>query len=150
MSSIFALAMAGLGIFNIITALSQDEVNWLSLVLGVVVTAFAVYPIISSINTQKRSYEETVKSMRLNTGDLVLDYTIKERRMEIVATQCGNEEKETVMIKNVSQVKLNKDGIGIYVGNDMYYICNDEIIMGTRASLVNTFAKAGVPVKGKL
>ena len=149
-SSILSLVVAGLGIFNIIAALTSPETNWLSLVLGVIITAFAAYPVTSSINTHKRNYEETVRSMRLNSGDLVLDYTVKERRIEIVATQCGKEEKETVMIKNVSLVKISKGGVGVYVGNDMYYISNEDIVMGTKESLVNTFIKAGVPVKGKL
>ncbi len=142
----FAAILLSLGIVTIIFSLQAKDINWVSIVLGAVVTLGSFYPIISTLLAQRKNYRETVKAMQLEKGDLQIDITFKEKKMEITTTQANEVENETVLMRNVDRVRTNKDGVGIYIGGDMYYIFNDEIVLGTREELLRSFTKLNVKV----
>ena len=97
--------------------------------------------------TQKRNHRETIKAMQLDKGDLQIDLTIKDKKLEVVTTQFDEVQKETVLLRNVSVVRTNKDGVAVYIGDDMYYIFNDEIVTGTREELLRIFQRVNVLIK---
>ncbi|MBR6737123.1 MAG: hypothetical protein IKL82_02015 [Clostridia bacterium] len=147
---IFSVLLVAMGVFNVVIALTQESgPNWLATALGVVVALLSFYPIYKAINTNKKNVEETIKSMRLNKGDLTLEFLIKEKRIEITATQNETVQTETLMIKNVTGVRPEKEGVGICVGEDMYYIENGDIVQGNREMLLNIFKRAGFNIKKK-
>lgn len=134
------------GILITVFALKQVEINWVSVVMGGIVTLGSCYPIISTLRAQTKNHRDTVKAMQLDKGELVIDITFREKRMEITTSQCGETTEETVLLRNVSKVRLNAKGVAIYIGSDMYYIFNEEIVQGTREELVRIFTKLNVKV----
>ena len=142
----FGVVLLAVGIVTVVVALSREERNWVSIVLGFVVCFGSLYPIISTVISQKKNHRETVKAMQLDKGDLRIEITFKEKKMEITTTQADEVQNESVLMRNVSKVRTNKDGLGIYIGKDMYYIFNDEIVLGTREELLRLFKKLNVSI----
>ncbi len=142
----FGVVLLAIGIVTVVVALSAEKKNWVSIVLGFVVCLGSLYPIISTVITQKKNHRETVKAMQLDKGDLRIDITFKEKKMEITTSQAGEVQNESVLMRNVSKIRTNKDGLGIYIGKDMYYIFNDEIVLGTREELLRLFQKLNVSI----
>ena len=120
-----------------------------SIVLGAIICVFSFYPTASTLATHKKNYEETLTAMNLDKGDLTLDFTIKEKKIELRAIQAGEEEVATMLIRNFSQVKVNKDGVGLYINENMYYIENDEIVLGSKEELLKIFKNAKVTIKNR-
>ena len=84
----------------------------------------------------------------LENGSLEISYEFKEKRAEISLTRDGETTLDTLMYKNVSYVKVNKDGLGIYFTNgDMYYIYNDDFTEGSKERLISLFAHNRITVK---
>lgn len=147
-SILLSVALVILGAFLAVFALNQEKgPNWLSFALGIGVALLSFYPIYKSYKTNKKNVEETIKSMKLNRGELQLEFVIKEKRIEITATQNDTVENQTLMIKNVTSVRPDKQGVAICVGEDMYYILDEDITYGTRDMLLNTFKNAGFEIK---
>ena len=147
-SLVFCVIILAMGIYNIIASLSKtDGTKWLFLAIGVLVSLFAFYPFISSIFTHKRNLRETIKAMELDKGTLTLEFIFKERKIELTATQNGESQEDTILIRNLSLVKTHADGIGIYLDENMYYILNEEIVSGSREMLLRIFKNAGVEIK---
>ena len=147
---IFSAVILGMGIFNLVFALvGQEEISWLAVALGGVVILLSPYPVYKAIKTNRSNVEETIKGMRLHRGNLQLDLTIKEKRIEIVATQNDIVQNQTLMIKNVTNVKVDKTGVGICVGDDMYYIEDEDIVSGSKVALLKIFKNAGFVIKDK-
>lgn len=143
---LLSLLFLAAGIATTIFALKQVEINWISVVLGGIITLGSCYPIISTLRAQTRNHRETVKAMQLDKGELVIDITFKEKRMEVTTTQCGEATEETVLLRNVTRVRLNSRGVAIYVGSDMYYVFNEEIVQGSREELIRIFKRLNVKV----
>ena len=147
-SGLLSAGLVVMGIVLTIFALNQEKgPNWLSVALGCGVILLSVYPIYKAFKTSNKNIEESIKAMKLNRGPLKLEYTIKEKRIEIIATQNDTVQNQTIMIKNVTGIRPEKDGVGICVGDDMYYILNEDITYGTREMLLNIFKNAGFNIK---
>ncbi len=147
-SAILGAILLFLGVFNIISAFSREDAQkWLFLILGILICIFAFYPLISGIFTHKKNYKDTLEAMQLDKGDVILEFLIKEKKIELKATQNDEVSLDTILIRNLNLIKVHHDGIGIYLGENMYYICNDEIVQGTRESLLRIFKNAGILIK---
>ena len=85
--------------------------------------------------------------MSLDKGELILEFVIKEKKIELKAIQNGEEQNDTILIRNLSLIKTHADGIGIYLNENMYYICNDEIVVGDMEMLLRIFKNAGIKIK---
>ena len=142
----FSVVLIALGLTSLIFSLKSEEINWVSVVLSGVVMLGSLYPIVSTVFTQRKNHRETVRAMQLDKGDLQIDITFKEKKMEVTTTQANEVQSETVLMRNVTKVRANKDGVGIYIGDDMYYIFNDEIVLGTREELIRLFQKLNVKI----
>ncbi|MBQ3234717.1 MAG: hypothetical protein IJA97_00990 [Clostridia bacterium] len=140
----FSLLFLVLGGLTIFFSFKAKEINWVSVVLGGVVMLASIYPIYSTFRAQKRNHRETVSAMQLDKGDLQIDMTFKEKKLEVVTTQAGEVQNETILIRNITKVKKNKQGVAIYIGDDMYYIFNDEIVTGTMDELFRIFERVNV------
>lgn len=143
----FTLVILALGGLTIYFALKSTEVNWVSFSLGAVISLASIYPLFSTFKTQRRNHRETVKAMQLDKGDLHIDLTFKDKKLEVVTTQFDEVQTETVLLRNVSVVRTKKDGVAVYIGDDMYYIFNDEIVTGTREELLRIFQRVNVLIK---
>ncbi len=148
-SFLFSVVFLAMGIFSVINSLLTAEINWLTLVLGGVVCLASVYPPISTFLNQKRNYKASVEAMQLHKGDLTLEMVFKEKRLEVTTTQGEEVQFENVLLRNVTLVKTNKDGVAVYIGEDMYFIYNEDIEFGTREELLRIFERLGVKIKGK-
>ena len=85
--------------------------------------------------------------MRLNEGELTLEFVIKEKKMEVKATQLDKVQTETVLIRNLSLIKVHRDGLGIYQNDNMYFINDSEIVSGNKDMLLRIFKNAGIKIK---
>ncbi len=147
-STILSLVMLAMGVINIIAAVAGEKINVFSLIVGILVTLFAFYPIISVIKTNKNSVEKAVSDMNVEKDPVVISYEFKEKRVEISLTQNGVTKLDTLMIKNVDKVRTDKNGIAIYIQNgDMYYIANEDFVEGSRERLISLFAHNKIQVK---
>lgn len=147
-SIILGILILIMGLFNIVSALRQEGVTkWVFIVLGILISLFSCYPIISSLITNKRNYRETIKAMELDKGELVLEFLIKEKKIELKAIQNGEEQNDTILVRNLSLIKTHSDGVGIYLNENMYYICDDEIVSGDREMMLRIFKNAGIQIK---
>ncbi len=144
----FAILFVAMGISSIIASL-KDEINWVSLILGCIVCLCCVYPLISTYRTQSKNYKATFQAMQLEKGDLTLEMVFKEKRLEVTSTQGEEVLGETILLRNVTAVKTNKEGVAIYIGEDMYFIYDDDIVFGTRDELIRIFKRLNIKVKGK-
>ncbi|MBO7214815.1 MAG: hypothetical protein J6V66_04885 [Clostridia bacterium] len=144
---LFSIAFIVLGGITIYFGLKTEKQGLVSVILGGIIVLASAYPIISTIKTQRRNHKETVKAMQLDKGDLQIDMLFKEKRLEVTTSQAGEVQTETILLRNVTNVKVNKQGVAIYIEEDMYFIFNDEIVMGTQEELLRIFNKVKVPVK---
>ncbi len=143
--SLFILAV---GVSTIVSSFSNEGFQrWMFFILGVLFTLFSVYPVISTVFTHRRNYRETIKAMELDKGELTLEFTIKEKKIELKAIQNGEVQEDTILIRNLSYIKTHSDGIAIYLNENMYYIRNEEIVSGSRDMLLRIFANAGIEIK---
>ncbi len=147
-SIMFAVFILIIGGYNIYASFSNEGVTkWVFFVLGILISLFSVYPIISTLINNKRNYKDTIVAMELDKGELVLEFTIKEKKIELKAIQNGEEQNDTILIRNLSLIKTHADGVGIYLGENMYYIRDDEIVIGDRDMLIRIFKNAGIQIK---
>lgn len=146
---LFSVLFLAMGLVSIFGALKDDEINWVTLILGGVVCLGAFYPPISTFLTQRKNYKASLEAMQLQKGDLALEMVFREKRLEVTTTQGEEVQFETILLRNVTQVKTNKDGVAIYIGEDMYFIYNDDIEFGTREELIRIFQRLNVQIKGK-
>ena len=143
-----SLIMLVMGVLNLITAFSSKDFNFFSLIVGIIITLFAFYPIISAIRTNKNGIERAVKDMNVENSSLVLGYEFKEKRAEISLTQDGVTKFDTLMYKNVSKARVTSEGIAIYLnGNDMYYIENADFKSGNKSQLISLLKRNNIEVK---
>ena len=143
--SVLVLAM---GVSTIISAFSNEGVQKVMfIILGAIFTLFSVYPVISTLYTHRKNYRETIKAMELDKGELTLEFVIKEKKIELKAIQNGEEQNDTILIRNLSYVKTHADGVGIYLNENMYYIRNQEIVSGDRDMMIRIFENAGIEIK---
>lgn len=147
-ASLMSLIILIMGVVNVISSFKQQEVQkWIFLILGIAISLFAFYPIITAIITNKKNYRDTLEAMSLDKGELILEFVIKEKKIELKAIQNGEEQNDTILIRNLSLIKTHADGIGIYLNENMYYICNDEIVVGDMEMLLRIFKNAGIKIK---
>ncbi|MBE5743349.1 MAG: hypothetical protein E7358_01365 [Clostridiales bacterium] len=145
---LFSAVFLAMGAISVIGAL-KDGINWVTLILGGVVCLGAIYPPISTYLTQKKNYKASYEAMQLHKGDLVLEMVFKEKRLEVTTSQGDEVQNETVLLRNVTSVRANKEGVAIYIGEDMYFIYNDDIDFGSREELLRIFERIGTQIKGK-
>ncbi len=147
-SSILSLILLAMACFNFVSAFSEEKVNIFSIIVGALVGLFSIYPIASAIKTNKNSVKRAVSDMGVEEHPLTISYLFKEKRVEITLTQNGETKFDTLMMKNIDKVKVNKDGLGIYLLNgDMYYVYNEDFIEGDKQKLINLFARNKIKVK---
>lgn len=147
-ASLMSLIILVMGVVNVISSFKQQEIQkWIFLILGIAISLFAFYPIITAIITNKKNYRDTLEAMNLDKGELILEFVIKEKKIELKAIQNGEEQNDTILIRNLSLIKTHADGIGIYLNENMYYICNDEIVVGDMEMLLRIFKNAGIKIK---
>ncbi len=86
--------------------------------------------------------------MGVLNGKMEIEYLFKDKKIEISVTKDGSVNHDTIMIKNLSHAKTNKNGIAIYLNSgEMYYIDNSEFIDGDRLTLINLLTKNNVKIK---
>ncbi len=147
-SIILSLVLLAMACFNFITAFSEEKVNVFSIIVGALVGVFSIYPIASALKTNKNSVKNAVSDMGVEEYPLTISYLFKDKRVEIALTQNGETKLDTLMMKNIDKVKVNKDGLGVYLLNgDMYYIYNEDFIEGNKQSLLSLFARNKIKVK---
>ena len=147
---LFSVLILALGVFTIYFAFKAVETNWISVVLGGIITLASFYPIFSTYKVQKRNHKDTISAMQLDKGDLHIDMTFKEKKLEVVTTQFDQVQNETILLRNITKIKVNKQGVAIYIGDDMYYIFNDEIVTGTKEELLRIFQRLNLPIKNTI
>ena len=139
-----------MGILNIVSSFKQTDVQkWVFLILGIAISIFSFYPLVTAIITNKRNYRDTLEAMSLDKGELILEFVIKEKKIELKAIQNGEEQNDTILIRNLSLIKTQKEGIGIYLNENMYYIFNEDIVLGDRDMLLRIFKNAGIKIKNR-
>jgi hypothetical protein len=147
-SILLGIVILAMGVSTIISAFSNDEFQKIIfIILGSMISLFSVYPVISTVFTHRKNYHETIKAMELDKGELTLEFIIKEKKIELKAIQNGEEQNDTILIRNLSYIKTHSDGVGIYLNENMYYIRNEEIVSGDRDMMLRIFANAGVEIK---
>ena len=147
--SIFlTVCMFGLGIANIISSFTEKGVSWMSLIIGILVLLFCLWPTLNAIKTGKKLVQNAVRDMHVEEHSLTIEYTFKEKRIEICVTQLDESKLDTIMMKNVNNARQRKDGIAFYLGNgDMYFILNDDFTEGDVSKLISLFRHNNIPVK---
>ena len=147
-SVVISAVLFCLGVIDIILSLTaSNEIDYLSLGVGIIIVIASPYPIYKAIKTEKANYNRTIEAMKLDTGDLTFDYTIKDKKIELKTTQSGSVNSDTILIRNIDLVKNQQDGLGIYVGEHLFYIANKEIVEGSKEELLRIFTNAGVKIK---
>ena len=145
---LLSIMLAFMGVYSCVTGLMDKEgIRWASVGLGALIALFSAYPVITTIGTNKKNLKETIKQMGLDKGELTLEFLIKEKKMEIKATQGEEIQTSTILNRNVTLVKRQKQGTGIYFGEDMYFIYDDEIIEGSVKELLHIYEKLDIKIK---
>ena len=147
-SAIITAVLFAFGVIDIILSFTaSNEIDFLSLGIGIIIIIASPYPIYKAIKTEKSNYQRTVAAMKLDTGDLTFDYTIKEKKIELITTQAGVVNTDTILIRNIELVKNHHDGVGIYIGEHLFYIADNEIVEGSKEELLRIFENANVVIK---
>ena len=85
-ASLMSLIILVMGVVNVISSFKQQEIQkWIFLILGIAISLFAFYPIITAIITNKKNYRDTLEAMNLDKGELILEFVIKEKKIELRA-----------------------------------------------------------------
>lgn len=136
-----------LGVVTLILGLTEEKVNWLSIVIGAVACVFSVFPLIGSITTAKKGLENAIKQMGVETSTLKIEYVIKEKRIEVKQFKGDNVIEDTIMFKNVASLKKTKDGICFYLENGlMYYFEYNDVVVGTVDQILSVFKRNGIKI----
>lgn len=148
-SILLSLVLFALGVVNVYSAINNaDGVQIFSLIVGIIVSLFSLYPIISVIKTGKNSIERAVIEMNVENSPILIEYVFKEKRIEIAVTKDGSTKLDTIMMKNVAKIRNSKEGVAIYLGNgSMYYILNNEFVEGDKEKLISLFKHNNILVK---
>ena len=146
---LFSIIFLAMGIVSVLGSFDGAEIKWVNLVLGLVVCLGAFYPPISTFLTQRKNYKATFDAMQLHKGNLVLEMVFKEKRLEVTTIQGEEVFNENILLRNVTLVKANKEGVAIYIGDDMYFVYNEDINFGSRDELIRIFERLKIKVKGK-
>ncbi len=148
LSLVLSCIMLGLGIFNLITSISKEKIDWFGFALSIVIIIISVFPLVSSLKNLKVGGYDAVKEMGVEKSPLEMEFVFKEKRIEVSTTRNGETKLTTIMIKNIYQVKVDGKGLSIYVNNnEMFYIYNEEIVEGSKQRLISLFVNNGVKVK---
>ena len=87
--------------------------------------------------------------MGIDKATLTISLVAREKRIEVSTEQNGEVKNSTVLLRNITQVKINKRAIGIYFKDNLYYVLDTDYIEGNKEDFIKLFKKAGVPIKGK-
>lgn len=149
LSAVLSLVILAMGIYNIISAnIGKDSQNIFMFILGIIITLFSIYPTYNALRSVKGIVQKTIRDMGVEDGQIILEYFFKDKKVEISMTKNNEVKFDTLMLKNIAYVKVNKKGVAIYLKNDeMYYIEDDEIIEGNRVALINLLSKNNVKIK---
>lgn len=148
-SIIISAVLLVFGVLDVITAFSTQEINYLTLGIGGILLIASPYPVFKTIKTEKENHRRTLEAMKLDKGEITFDYTIKDKKIELITTQAGVSKQDTMLIRNISYVKNHKDGLGIYRDEHLYYILNEEIVEGSKEELLRIFQNADIPIKNR-
>ncbi len=147
-SVVLAFLLVAVGVWNIVFALTENKINWLSLVVGVFACLFSAVPIFNAIKTSNRETENVVKQMGVDKDVLNIEYVFKDRRIEVKKEQGEKVELDTIMFKNVTTLKKSKDGFAfIMQDGTTYFFDNEDIVEGTEQQIVALFSKNGISIK---
>ena len=145
---ILAIVMVGVATFNLISAFSKDDIDWISVVFSVVILVVTVLLLRSSIKTFKYSGLNAVKEMHVEDGPIELEYIFKEKKVEVTTTKNDVAKVKTVMYKNITHAKIDGKGIAIYLNNnDMFYVYDTDFVEGSKQKLAVMFSKCNIKVK---
>lgn len=144
-SSIFSVLMLGLGVFTIVETL-VNEFNVFNVILGGITTLISFYPIYRAVKQNKANLEQTVKDLNVEQHPVTINYVFKEKRIEVELEQNGEVKKDTILIRNVTKVRKVKTAVAIYVGEQMYYIKNEDITVGDADTLVRMFLNTNAKI----
>ena len=145
-----AVISAILLVFGVIIFVkSIIAVDVLNIVLSSLTILFAIYPTYRTIRQNKQSLAQAIREMGIDKCSITITLLVRDKRIEVTTEQNGVVKNSTVLIRNVSEIKTNKQAVGIYVKDNMYYVLNSDYIEGNRQELLNVFKKAGTKIKGK-
>ena len=147
-SGIFTLIMIGLGIFLLIDSIIKGQV--FNIVLASVTILFSIYPIYRAYRQNQDNLKTAIKDMGIDKATLTISLVAREKRIEVSTEQNGEVKNSTVLLRNITQVKINKRAIGIYFKDNLYYVLDTDYIEGNKEDFIKLFKKAGVPIKGKI
>ena len=148
LSIVLSVLLVAAGVWNVVMAFSKNKINVLSLIVGIIACALAVLPIVTTLSTGKKNTDASIKDMGVDKEPVTYEYEFKDKRIEVKRTQGDEVTARTIMFKTVTLLRLQKNGLSFYVGdNEMYYLADDEITYGDRNQLINLFRKNGIAIK---
>lgn len=145
-SSIFSVLFLALGVFTFVNGLIQNAV--FNIILGVVTCLVSIYPVYRSIKQSEENVQKAIVDMGVERYSIKLTFLFKDKRIEVTSEQKNDVKNDTILIRNITQARLTKNAICLYLGENMYYILNDDFVEGSVDDVVRILNKNGIPVKG--
>ncbi len=147
-SIVLAVLLVAVGVWNIVSGLTAEKINWLSVIVGAFACVICVLPLWNSIKTSKTGVQNAVKEMGVDKAELKIEYLFKEKRIEIKKEQGNSVILDTIMFKNVTLLKKTNQGLAFYLqDNTMYFFDYNDIVVGTKEQIVSLFTKNGISIK---
>lgn len=147
-SSVLAVLLVAVGTWNIVSGLTAEKINWLSVIVGAFACVICVLPLWNSIKTSKTGVQNAVKEMGVDKADLKIEYLFKEKRIEIKKEQGDSVILDTIMFKNVTLLKKTNQGLAFYLqDNTMYFFDYNDVVVGTKEQIISLFTKNGISIK---
>lgn len=148
MSLILAVIMVVIATINFVTAITKEEIDWISLVISGVIIVVTIFLLVSALKTYKYGTISAVKDMHVEDGPIEIEYIFKEKKVEVTTVKNDVAKMKTIMYKNISHAKIDGKGIAIYLyGDNMFYIYDSDFVEGTKQKLAVIFSKLGIKVK---
>jgi hypothetical protein len=149
-SAIFTAIMFALGVFMTIHSIvSQEENKVFNIIIGAITVVFSFYPLYKALRQNKENLKTAITDLGVDKNELKITMVVREKRIEVTSEQGGAVKNSTVLLRNISEAKINKKAIGIYVKDNMYYVLDSDYIEGSKQEFINILRKAGVKIKGK-
>ena len=147
-SIVLCAVLFAIGVLTLVLGVLEEKTNWLSIIIGAFACVFSIFPIISTLSTSKKGFENAVKEMGVETAPLKIEYVFKEKRIEIKQYKGDEYKEETIMMKNVATLRKTKDGISFCLEDGvMYYFEYADILVGSAEQIVALFKRNGVVIK---
>ena len=146
-SSIFSVMFLGLGVFTLVNAIMAGAV--FNIVLGSITCLISFYPIYRAVKQADENADKAVKDMGIERYSIKITFVFKDKRIEVTTQQKDEIKNDTILIRNITKARKNKDGLALYLGEKMYYITNADFEEGSVDDVIRILYKNGIEIKGK-